>query len=121
MFGINGGEVLYLRFNFMKKILITGAAGFIGYHLAKNLLNTYPDEVSLVLIDNLQRGQMDNDFKKLLDGLAGLNLAPEYSGLEWVAKEPATVNDPSTRIQLDELYAALDESDDVQNYFTSEA
>ena len=61
------------------------------------------------------------NFKKLLDGLAGLNLAPEYSGLEWVAKEPATVNDPSTRIQLDELYAALDESDDVQNYFTSEA
>ena len=61
------------------------------------------------------------NFQKLLDGLRGLNLAPEYSGLEWVAKESMAVADPAARTQLDELYAALDESDDVQNYFTSEA
>lgn len=60
-------------------------------------------------------------FQKLLDGLRGLNLAPEYSGLEWVAKEPMAVNDASARARLDELYAALDADDDTQNYFTSEA
>lgn len=48
----------------MKKILITGAAGFIGYHLSKHLLETEDSE--LVLIDNLQRGKMDEDFKDLL-------------------------------------------------------
>lgn len=49
----------------MKKILITGGAGFIGYHLARHLL-THPN-TQLVLVDNLQRGKMDDDFKKLLE------------------------------------------------------
>ncbi len=48
----------------MKKILITGGAGFIGYHLAKRLLAD--EENQLILIDNLQRGKMDEDFKNLL-------------------------------------------------------
>lgn len=49
----------------MKKILITGGAGFIGYHLARHLLEN--EENNLVLIDNLQRGRMDDDFKLLLE------------------------------------------------------
>jgi len=49
----------------MKKILITGGAGFIGYHLAKHLLKTYK-KCEIVLVDNLQRGLMDVDFKELL-------------------------------------------------------
>ncbi len=49
-----------------KKILITGAAGFIGYHLSVNLLNVYKD-AELVLVDNLQRGEMDKYMKELLD------------------------------------------------------
>ena len=53
-------------FNGVKKILITGGAGFIGYHLAKHLLKEYEGGVELVLVDNLQRGRMDNDFKELL-------------------------------------------------------
>jgi nucleoside-diphosphate-sugar epimerase len=48
------------------KILITGGAGFIGYHLTKHLLKTNP-EAELVLVDNLQRGRMDNDFKKIIE------------------------------------------------------
>ena len=89
------------------------------------------DELELELIDlgvedikeeegGLTVYTKQENFKKLLSDLADLNLASEYSGLEWVTKEPATVKDPSIRTQLDELYAALDESDDVQNYFTSE-
>lgn len=50
----------------MKKILITGGAGFIGYHLATHLLKECGSNVNLVLIDNLQRGKMDKDFSVLL-------------------------------------------------------
>src|SRR5262245_5527392 len=47
-----------------KKILITGAAGFIGFHLASRLLSDKNN--TLVLVDNLQRGRMDADFTNLL-------------------------------------------------------
>ncbi|MDO8592393.1 MAG: GDP-mannose 4,6-dehydratase [bacterium] len=48
----------------MKKILITGGAGFIGYHLANELLKNPANH--LTLVDNLQRGRIDEDFKALL-------------------------------------------------------
>ncbi len=48
----------------MKKILVTGGAGFIGYHLAKHLLEETDN--FLVLVDNLQRGKRDEDFEELL-------------------------------------------------------
>lgn len=51
----------------MKKILITGGTGFIGYHLSRHLLDIYGNNVELVLVDNLQRGRMDNDFKRFLE------------------------------------------------------
>src|SRR3989344_565316 len=49
------------------KILITGGAGFIGYFLSKHLLANGGDDLELVLVDNLQRGRMDADFKSLLE------------------------------------------------------
>lgn len=49
----------------MKKILITGGAGFIGFHLAKRLLTNC--DVSLTLTDNLARGRMDKDLSDLLN------------------------------------------------------
>jgi nucleoside-diphosphate-sugar epimerase len=48
----------------MKKILITGGAGFIGYYLACHLVKD--NDTHLTLVDNLQRGKMDVDFKELL-------------------------------------------------------
>ena len=47
----------------MKKILITGGAGFIGYHLSKKLLNK---GYSVDIIDNLNRGMLDFELKNLL-------------------------------------------------------
>lgn len=47
-----------------KKILITGAAGFIGDHLARHLLNT--GDATLTFVDNFQRGKRDADFAELL-------------------------------------------------------
>lgn len=48
----------------MKKVLITGGAGFIGYHLAKLLLKD--EDIKIVLADNLQRGKFDEDFAELI-------------------------------------------------------
>lgn len=47
----------------MKKILITGGAGFIGYHLAKHLLN---QEYEVVIADNFFRSEHDADLENLL-------------------------------------------------------
>ncbi|MEO6847209.1 MAG: NAD-dependent epimerase/dehydratase family protein [Chthoniobacterales bacterium] len=47
----------------MKKILITGAAGFIGYNLAQKLAKN--PENHLCLADNLQRGRNDDVFTEL--------------------------------------------------------
>jgi UDP-glucose 4-epimerase len=51
----------------MKRILITGGAGFIGYHLTAHLAKDRNNQ--LVVVDNLQRGKMDDDFKELLKNL----------------------------------------------------
>jgi UDP-glucose 4-epimerase/UDP-glucuronate decarboxylase len=48
----------------MKKVLVTGGAGFIGYHLSKHLANQ-GNEVTI--IDNLFRGKMDNELKELIE------------------------------------------------------
>ena len=48
----------------MKKILITGGAGFIGFFLAKHLAKDSNSRITIV--DNLQRGRIDEDFKKLI-------------------------------------------------------
>ncbi len=47
----------------MKKILITGGAGFVGYHLAKRLAR---EGHSLTLADNFFRGKRNQDFEELI-------------------------------------------------------
>ncbi len=47
----------------MKKILITGAVGAIGCHLARHLLQDSNNQ--LILVDNLQRGKIDQDFSEI--------------------------------------------------------
>ncbi len=47
----------------MKKILITGGAGFIGFHLCKKFANK---GYKVDLVDNFKRGIIDFDLKKLL-------------------------------------------------------
>ena len=46
-----------------RKILITGAAGFVGYHLASSLVAD--QDCDLTLVDNLSRGVMDPEFSEL--------------------------------------------------------
>jgi len=47
----------------MKKSLVTGGAGFIGFHLAKKL----SEEQEVLIADNFERGKKDSEFKKLLE------------------------------------------------------
>jgi UDP-glucose 4-epimerase/UDP-glucuronate decarboxylase len=46
-----------------KRILITGGAGFVGYHLARRLAGA---KHSITIADNFFRGRRDQDFDKLL-------------------------------------------------------
>ena len=47
----------------MRRVLITGGAGFMGYHLAKRLEK---NDFYIDLIDDLSRGKIDKDFKFLI-------------------------------------------------------
>lgn len=48
----------------MKKVLITGGAGFIGYHLARRLARGRGYRITIA--DNFFRGKRDADFKALI-------------------------------------------------------
>lgn len=48
----------------MAKVLVTGGAGFIGYHLSNFLLKK---KYNITICDNLFRGRMDDDLKILLE------------------------------------------------------
>ncbi|MFH1190095.1 MAG: NAD(P)-dependent oxidoreductase [Candidatus Omnitrophota bacterium] len=48
----------------MRRILITGGAGFVGYHLALRLSGEPSSR--LILVDNLARGKMDEELKSLI-------------------------------------------------------
>ena len=48
----------------LAKVLITGGAGFIGYHLSKHLAGKGDD---ITICDNLFRGKSDENFKELTE------------------------------------------------------
>ena len=49
----------------MKKIIVTGGAGFIGSHLVKKLIDNGAEEI--LVIDDLSTGKAENikDFKEV--------------------------------------------------------
>ena len=50
--------------NKIKKVLIIGGSGFIGYNLSKYLINNR--KYNITIADNQFRGKKDKDFEKLL-------------------------------------------------------
>ena len=42
----------------MKKVIVTGGAGFIGSHLVKRLIDNGADEI--LVIDDLSTGKIEN-------------------------------------------------------------
>ena len=126
--------------NTLRKLLedeggVLGQTGTVGWQFKRlgvaRLTVPKNDELEMQLIDlgaediKEEEGgltiytQVPN-FQKLLEGLEKLGLKPEYQSLEWVAKEPMEVT-PEEHEKLEKLYEELDEADDVQNYYTSEA
>ncbi len=57
---------------FNMEILITGGAGFLGFHLAKLLASEKKNHI--VLVDNFFRGKKDSDLKKLLKNRRNVEL-----------------------------------------------
>lgn len=59
-------------------------------------------------------------FQKVLEAVKKHVLEPESSGIEWVAKEPVSLNE-ETSAKVAGLYEALEEMDDVKEVYTNEA
>ena len=95
----------------MKKILITGAAGFIGNHLINHMVDM---KYQFILLDNFSRGKKDKAFKEIIKRknvkLINVNLVKPYKlkfknikyvfhlaakvGVKNVVKKPSeTIND----------------------------
>lgn len=58
-------------------------------------------------------------FQKVLEAVKKHGLEPESSEIEWVAKEPVSL-DEETSAKVSALYGALEEMDDVKEVYTNE-
>lgn len=61
-----------------------------------------------------------SNFRVVSDALAKLGLVSADSGLEWIPKDTVAIDD-TTRAHLEKLFEALDEHDDVQDFYSNEA
>lgn len=77
----------------MRKILITGGAGFIGLHLARHLLSEGDNQI--ILVDNFDRAVLDNDLACLLE-------SPSVELRKLDLTDPQSLNDLDPRV--DEIY-----------------
>ncbi len=60
-----------------------------------------------------------NDFQSVVKAIEDAGVESDYSALEYLAKEEVDANE-STKATLQKIYDALDEDDDVDNFFTNE-
>lgn len=100
--------------------------------LEGSLLKIPKDEVELAAIDAGAEDvkESDNDLtiicessnlENLKKSLEQKGVAVEYAETEKIASTPAKIEDPAVRAKLDALYAELDASDEVNEYYTNEA
>ena len=77
-----------------QRIVILGAAGFIGYHLARFLNKTC--ELEILLIDNFIRGENDFEFKELIKSekiaFKELDLTQENSFIDLFKSNDIVIN-----------------------------
>ncbi len=92
------GEVLF----YMKKILVTGGAGFIGSHITDRLIK---DGHSVIVLDNLTTGfkeQVNSKAKFIKSDIKNLEeIAPHFTGVDYVfhlaarARIQPSIQDPA--------------------------
>lgn len=88
----------------MKKILVTGAAGFIGYHTIKKLLQD--SSVNIVGVDNINDYyDVDLKYDRLADcGVSKSNISTEYTQSELYPNYRFKQLDIANYTQLNELF-----------------
>jgi UDP-glucose 4-epimerase len=89
----------------MKRVLVTGAAGFIGYWLARRLAED-PD-TTVVAVDNFSRGERDPDYEQLC-------AQPNVEAFELDLADPAAVARLPDGIEVVYHLAALN---GTQNFY----
>lgn len=60
-----------------------------------------------------------NNLEKVKKNLENRGLAANSSSLDWVAKNPIKVADPRLKIQLEKLFNALDENEDISEIYSN--
>ena len=60
------------------------------------------------------------NFQKMLEAIQKLNIEPDDSGLEWIAKETVELDD-EVSAKVEKFYDLLDELDDVKAVYTNES
>ncbi len=60
-----------------------------------------------------------DDLEKVKSGLEGQGLIIESASLDWVAKNPIEVQDQKVKNELDKLFEALDENEDIQEIYSN--
>lgn len=93
------------------------------------ILKTKNPDYELMLIDAGASDILESDFgleirtpielfQKVLEAVKSVGIEPTEAGIEWVAKEPAVL-DEETSNKVNALYEALDEHDDVKAVYTN--
>lgn len=87
------------------KILVTGAAGFLGYHIARTLAERGNDKV--VCVDNGVRGEFDHLYRELISH-------PHVQSMDLDLNDPASVNNLPDDVDAIYHMAALN---GTQNFY----
>ncbi len=88
------------------------------------------DELELKLIelgaDDIQEEEGDlviytkvEDFQKVKEALDKEGIKTDYASLEYIAKETKKISDPQEKEQLQKFFSALEECDDVNEFYTN--
>lgn len=94
------------------------------------IANPKDEETELKIIDSgaedilKEEGELvvyskPDELQKIKEGLETRNIKPEYSAIEWVAKEKQDIKDPELKEKLKNLFEELDNCEDVNNYYTN--
>jgi len=59
------------------------------------------------------------DLQKIRVWLEEQKINPNYTGLEWEAKEKIKIDDPSLKERLEEIFEKIEESEEVNDYYTN--
>jgi YebC/PmpR family DNA-binding regulatory protein len=107
-----------------------GVVRIVNYEAKIKELGFQLDEFELELIDlgaeDVEKEDGDlviytkvEDMQKVREGLEKIKIIPDYSELEYIPKESKKIEDKKGQEKLQKLFEALDDNDDVNNFYTN--